>query len=174
MSGNPNYIKCKCEEVFEERDFTKHFPACVHFKNHFKTFDTKFGEILREFSEPKENLLIVRVLLSQYNTMIENKIKQMGINVGPSNVNNQMKQPGFPHGVNNNPQQMNNNIPINNNPIRQPQQSGNNINANNNINVGNFNQSQPNNFNKENVINQPPQQQPKVDIHAFLGSNIYL
>ncbi len=163
MSGNTTYIKCKCEEVFEERDFTKHFPTCGHFKNHFKTFDTKFGEILREYSEPKENLLIVRVLLSQYNTMIENKIKQMGINVAPNNVSNQMKQPGFPNGINNNPQQMNNNIP-NNNPIRQPQQSGlggNNMNPSNNINVGNFNQPQPDN-------------QPKVDINAFLGSNVYL
>ena len=56
-------LKCMCGESFLPNDFTKHFGGCQQFKAEFKEFDSKFGELLKAYSEPKEKLLIVRYLL---------------------------------------------------------------------------------------------------------------
>ncbi len=69
------YIKCKCEGYFKETEYTQHFPSCEEFRKYFKTFDCQFGELLKQHSDPKENLLIIRVLLKQYVGLIEKKIK---------------------------------------------------------------------------------------------------
>jgi len=156
-----SFIKCKCDVVLEEREFLSHFGSCSSFKKDFKSFDQKFGEILREYSEPKENLLIVKVLLNQYKNMIDNKIKQLGIQVFPNNYNpnngvhNQQQEPFNPNvNYNNN---MNNNL-SNSNSINY---NNNNINNNNSFNnnnnqrvISNMNQSQScNNYNNNNSKN---------------------
>lgn len=68
-------IKCKCGQLFKEADFEKHFSRCEGFKNYFKEFDSKFGDLLKRFSEEKENLFIIRILLKQYVGVLERKIK---------------------------------------------------------------------------------------------------
>lgn len=67
-------ILCKCNENFTEDQFTKHFGKCDEFRKYFKSFDAQFGELLKQHSEPKENLNIVRVLLKQYVVLLEKKI----------------------------------------------------------------------------------------------------
>ena len=69
-------IKCKCDTEFNENDFIKHYGSCNYFKNYFKEFDTKFGELLKTYSEEPTNMFIIRFLLNQYNTILEKKIKQ--------------------------------------------------------------------------------------------------
>ncbi len=71
-----SHIKCKCLTLFSEEDFVKHFSACKDFRGSFKTFDQQFGELLKQYSEPKENLLIIRVLLKQYIGVVETKIRK--------------------------------------------------------------------------------------------------
>ena len=69
-------IKCKCSIMIKEEQFIKHFPSCKAFRDSFKNFDQKFGELLKEHSDPKENLLIIRILLKQYISVVENKIRK--------------------------------------------------------------------------------------------------
>ena len=60
---DPNKIKCKCGITFTKNEFLQHFQKCQDFKNNFKHFDQEFGEILKRYSEPKENLFIIKFLL---------------------------------------------------------------------------------------------------------------
>jgi hypothetical protein len=69
-------IKCKCGLFFSEENFNRHFAGCSDFRKTFKSFDAQFGEFLKQFSEPKENLLIMRVLMKQYIGVLENKIRK--------------------------------------------------------------------------------------------------
>ena len=69
-------IKCKCSIMFKEEQFIKHFPSCKDFRISFKNFDQQFGELLKLHSDPKENLLIIRILLKQYISVVENKIRK--------------------------------------------------------------------------------------------------
>ena len=47
-------LTCSCGQQFSEEEFTKHYNTCQQFKHQFKEFDTKFGELLKSYSEPKE------------------------------------------------------------------------------------------------------------------------
>ena len=67
-------IKCECKKYFYFDDFSKHFKWCKDFKKIFLNFDSKIGLLLKEFSKPKERLLIVQFLLKQYIYIIEQKI----------------------------------------------------------------------------------------------------
>lgn len=69
-------IKCKCSTVLLEEDFVKHFTKCDEFKKTFKIFDAQFGELLKQYSDPKENLLIIRCLLKQYINVLDVKVKK--------------------------------------------------------------------------------------------------
>lgn len=71
-----NVLKCKCGTIFTEDEFSKHFARCDDFKKTFKTFDAQFGELLKNYSEPKDHLLIIRVLLRQYINVLDSKIKK--------------------------------------------------------------------------------------------------
>ncbi len=73
-------IKCKCQKTMKVSDFRTHFQKCKDFRNTFKTFDSQFGEILKQFSEPSENLQIIKFLLYQYISVLERKIKSKGNN----------------------------------------------------------------------------------------------
>ena len=70
-----NNVKCKCNAIFNEEEFSRHFQKCDDFRKNFKDFDAKFGELLKQFSHPTENLLIIRVLLKQYIGVLEKKIR---------------------------------------------------------------------------------------------------
>jgi len=70
-----NHIKCKCNVILSEEEFIKHFGKCEDFRKNFKNFDASFGELLKQYSEPKENLLIIRVLLKQYVLLLDRKIR---------------------------------------------------------------------------------------------------
>ena len=70
-------VKCKCNQIFSEKEFSIHFHKCSDFKIFFKEFDSDFGKLLKNYSQPQENLLIIRVLLDQYKNVIENKIRNM-------------------------------------------------------------------------------------------------
>jgi hypothetical protein len=155
-----SFIKCKCDEIFDDRDFLGHFPSCQQFKRDFKNFDQKFAEILREYSDPKENLLIVRVLLNQYKNMIDNRIKQLNIVVHNPNA---IRQPSFPkqnNGSNGNdrPDRINDsNLNI------DPNDKNPNINKNPRNNSPIVKQQNPD-FKKIN--------DPLMDIDSFLGKGI--
>ncbi len=79
MESDDNFIKCKCQGFFNEEQFSKHFGRCEEFRKYFKSFDAQFGELLKQNSEPKDNLLIIRVLLKQYVTLVERKIQNLYI-----------------------------------------------------------------------------------------------
>jgi hypothetical protein len=79
------YIKCKCNQILVEQEFSVHFPRCNEFKQCFREFDTEFGRLLKNYSEPKENLLIIRVLLEQYKNVLDAKIRNAQINFAPKN-----------------------------------------------------------------------------------------
>lgn len=113
-----DYIKCKCNQILIEKEFIAHFPRCGDFKQNFREFDTQFGKLLKEFSEPKENLLIIRVLLEQYKNVIENKIRSGLIRVEPGNgiIQNNLVEIGRP-GSNNNVVKVQNDININHNHV---------------------------------------------------------
>lgn len=68
-------IRCKCDEIMSETEFQKHFKKCDSFKKTFKKFDETFSALLKTFSEPKDNLLIIRFLLKQYISVLTKKIK---------------------------------------------------------------------------------------------------
>ena len=68
-------IECKCGEIMEESNFSIHFKKCPEFKKYYRKFDESFSLLLKNFSEPKENLLVIRFLLKQYIIVLEKKIK---------------------------------------------------------------------------------------------------
>lgn len=69
-------VKCKCDQIFSEVEFTRHFPSCKSFMENFKNFDNQFNSILKPYAHEKENLFIIRILLKQYTLVVEKKIKQ--------------------------------------------------------------------------------------------------
>lgn len=69
-------IKCKCNRELPEEEFKSHFSRCDDFKKIFKDFDSKFGELLKSYSDPKDNLPILKVLLKQYVAVVEKKIQK--------------------------------------------------------------------------------------------------
>jgi len=136
-----NKLKCMCGETFSSNDFTKHFGGCQQFKAEFKEFDSKFGELLKAYSEPKEKLLIVRFLLKLYIAVIEKKLKKYYDNINREN----------PAGINN----------MNPPPVHFPNPANENANLNNNSNNNNASQfSNPSNIIQQGLINQSrgPQQ----------------
>jgi len=79
-------LSCACGAIFTEEEFANHFRECRPFKNVFREFDYKFGDLLKSYSEPKEKLLIVRFLLKQYINVIDKKLERMYKNDFPSFV----------------------------------------------------------------------------------------
>lgn len=67
-------IKCRCSNQFTEIEFSAHFKRCDSFKQYFKEFDIKFGELLKTYSTEPENMFIIRILLKNYIQILEMKI----------------------------------------------------------------------------------------------------
>ena len=87
-------LKCICGQIYNEDQFSKHFRECRQFKDEFKEFDSKFGELLKTYSEPIERLIIVRYLLKQYIQVIERKItSRFKNNKNPQKINPPMPAP---------------------------------------------------------------------------------
>ena len=90
-------LKCICGQIYNEDQFSKHFRECIKFKDEFKEFDSKFGELLKTYSEPIERLIIVRYLLKQYIQVIERKItSRFKNNKNPQKINPPMQPPPLP------------------------------------------------------------------------------
>ena len=150
-------LKCICGQIYNEDQFSKHFRECIKFKDEFKEFDSKFGELLKTYSEPIERLIIVRYLLKQYIQVIERKItSRFKNNKNPQKINPPMPAPAPAPA-----------------PIPAEENNSNNFSNNKNINQGNINSQlkinqnppikkysndipeQKSDFNQQNV-NKPP------------------
>ena len=70
-------ITCECNQSFTQEDFAKHFEKCRDFKKYFNEFDSKFSYLLKQYSQPKERLLIMHFLLKQYTKIIEEKLLKL-------------------------------------------------------------------------------------------------
>ena len=68
-------IKCVCGTIFEIPDFEKHFAKCHKFKESFGDFDDQLSKFLKSYSQPKEQLLIIKFVLKLYLKIIDKKIK---------------------------------------------------------------------------------------------------
>ena len=68
-------IRCKCGKTMINEEFGMHYKKCNDFKKEFKKFDESFSSLLKTYSEPKENLLILMFLLKQYIIVLTKKIK---------------------------------------------------------------------------------------------------
>ena len=186
---DPNKLKCMCGETFNVNDFQNHFGKCQQFKAEFKDFDSKFGELLKAYSEPKEKLLIVRYLLKLYIAVIEKKLKKYYDNLSKSsqapnpNVINPPAPapvpavvPQFnPNPVQNPQMQQPNNFQQNNNPQNYPE-----LNKENN-NPPQFNMNQPqmpnpfinqqNQQNRQNQIQNPWRKNNEQNINNSNSNN---
>ena len=71
-----NILKCICNNKYKESEFKSHFTKCFQFKEYFNDFDYKLSELIKIYSEPKDNLLLINYLLKLYTVVIEKKIKE--------------------------------------------------------------------------------------------------
>ena len=66
-------IKCICGTIFEENDFAQHIKKCEQFKEVFTDFDNKISKFIKSYSNPKEQLLIIKFILERYYGRFENR-----------------------------------------------------------------------------------------------------
>ena len=59
-------IKCICGTIYDTKDFQNHFKECQQFKECFSSFDDKLSKLIKSYSEPKDQLLLIRFLFNQY------------------------------------------------------------------------------------------------------------
>ena len=170
-------LTCACGQQFSEEDFGRHYSSCQPFKQQFKEFDSKFGELLKAYSEPKERLLIVKFLLRQYINVIDKKLKKYFSNLGqnppqpapyqdgnippplggeaPPGMNNNMSDiKQNPYSQNNKKTQLFQNTKPMDNPINNQKQLVNNPYRQNPYQNKNQNQNQDNNPNPYQNSNQ--------------------
>ncbi|MCQ2818859.1 MAG: hypothetical protein MJ252_16460 [archaeon] len=90
-------IRCKCGQTFNEQTFVAHFPHCLQFKNAFRKFDNDLGNLLKEYSADPSNLPIIKILFTQYITVIDRKIRRAagagGGNPNPQPMHNPQPMP---------------------------------------------------------------------------------
>ena len=68
-------IKCVCGIIFETSDFKKHFTECQKFKESFGEFDEQLSKFIKSYSQPKEQLLIIKFVFELYIKILDKKIK---------------------------------------------------------------------------------------------------
>ena len=68
-------IKCICGVIFDISDFKKHFTECEKFNECFGDFDNQLSKFIKSYSQPKEQLLIIKFLFKQYIKILDKKIK---------------------------------------------------------------------------------------------------
>lgn len=86
-----NMFTCICKNKYKESEFKSHFTKCFQFKEYFNDFDYKLSELIKIYSEPKDNLLLINYLLKLYTVVIEKKIKESFPNYNISNENKKIK-----------------------------------------------------------------------------------
>ena len=69
-------IKCICGTIYETKDFQNHFKECQQFKECFGSFDDKLSKLIKSYSEPKDQLFLIRFLFNQYIKILDKKIKE--------------------------------------------------------------------------------------------------
>ena len=175
-------LTCACGEQFSEDNFRRHYGSCQPFKQQFKEFDSKFGELLKAYSEPKERLLIVKFLLKQYINVTDKKLKKHFESLGQNPPQPAPIQDGSvppPLGSNAPPGMSNNMSGMNQNSYgRQPSQLYQNLPSNNEKNQNPYgnnpyiqNPYQNQNQN-QNINNNPnPYQNSNLNNNPFIQNN---
>ena len=67
-----------------------YFVFFILFSYLIKHFDKKFDELLKRYSEPKDNLFIIKFLLSQYILVLDKKIQNYLTQSSSSGINFQI------------------------------------------------------------------------------------
>ena len=70
-------ILCKCGKRFYEFELENHYNCCKELKNYFLFFDKETVKLLKENTQEKENLCLIKFLLQQYNNIIDEKIQSL-------------------------------------------------------------------------------------------------
>ncbi len=68
-------IKCVCGTIYEITDFKKHFTKCQKFKECFGEFDDQLSKFIKSYSQPKEQLLLIKFVFQLYIKILDKKIK---------------------------------------------------------------------------------------------------
>ena len=77
-------IKCVCGTIYEITDFKEHFKECPQFKECFGSFDDKLSKLIKSYSQPKEQLILIRFLFGQYIKILDKKIKGNFVEISKS------------------------------------------------------------------------------------------
>ena len=68
-------IKCVCGTIYENNDFSHHIGKCEQFKEVFSDFDSKVSKYIKRYSNPKEQLMIIKFILERYVNILDRKIR---------------------------------------------------------------------------------------------------
>ncbi len=68
-------IKCVCGIIYENDEFGKHIKKCEKFIETFSDFDSKISKLIKNYSNPKEQLLIIKFILNRYINILDRQIR---------------------------------------------------------------------------------------------------
>ena len=68
-------IKCVCGIIFEDNDFSSHIKKCEIFREAFSDFDNQISKLIKSYSHPKEQLVIIKFILQKYVNILDKKIR---------------------------------------------------------------------------------------------------
>ena len=68
-------ILCKCGKKFYSFELENHYKFCKELKKYFLYFDKESVRLLKQYTQQKENLFMLKFLLQQYNNIIDEKIQ---------------------------------------------------------------------------------------------------
>ena len=68
-------IKCVCGIIYDNNDFEQHIKDCDKFKEAFGEFDNKISQLIKDHSNPKKKLLIIKFILNRYIDILDRKIR---------------------------------------------------------------------------------------------------
>ena len=77
-------IKCVCGTIYEISDFKNHFTQCPKFKECFTDFDDQLSKFIKSYSQPKEQLLIIKYVLNLYIKILDKKIQGNFVEISKS------------------------------------------------------------------------------------------
>ena len=68
-------IKCVCGIIYEDNDFSSHIKKCEIFREAFSDFDNQISKLIKSYSHPKEQLVIIKFILQKYVNILDKKIR---------------------------------------------------------------------------------------------------
>ena len=68
-------IKCVCGTIYEDNDFSNHIKKCEIFREAFSDFDNQISKLIKSYSHPKEQLVIIKFILQKYVKILDKKIR---------------------------------------------------------------------------------------------------